>query len=190
LNLMEATQKWVGEFNSIPASVIEKLIKQNEDDFYNITPHFDGEDVTVYKNGSIVEGTIVKDLGRGSYLVKLDDEEEPGEFDSGDLNTDKDQFPMWGTLWSFGSWLDTEWVKTHEGLEALAKCGFMVFESEDYEYVFGINGAGYDFYTSHWIPLYLARGIKWHKEPITEEYLKKLGVERLSVFRESEKFCG
>jgi hypothetical protein len=27
----------------------------------------------------------------------------------------------------------------------------------------GINGAGYDFYESHWTPLYLALGYKWHK---------------------------
>lgn len=24
--------------------------------------------------------------------------------------------------------------------------------------------SGYDFYEAHWIPLYEARGLKWHKE--------------------------
>ena len=31
-----------------------------------------------------------------------------------------------------------------------------------------IDGAGYDFYESHWIPLYKARGLQWH-ETETEE---------------------
>ena len=31
-------------------------------------------------------------------------------------------------------------------------------------YFFGIDGAGYSFYEEHWIPLYKARGLQWHKE--------------------------
>lgn len=27
----------------------------------------------------------------------------------------------------------------------------------------GIDGAGYDFYEAHWIPLYEARGLHWHE---------------------------
>ena len=30
-------------------------------------------------------------------------------------------------------------------------------------YFFGIDGAGYSFYEEHWIPLYKARGLQWHK---------------------------
>lgn len=36
--------------------------------------------------------------------------------------------------------------------------------SEDYGYLIGIDGAGYDFYKAHWLPLYKARGLHWHKE--------------------------
>lgn len=32
----------------------------------------------------------------------------------------------------------------------------------DGELVLGINGAGYDFYTSHWAKLYDALGYHWH----------------------------
>lgn len=28
----------------------------------------------------------------------------------------------------------------------------------------GIDGAGYDFYESHWIPLYTVRGLEYHSE--------------------------
>ena len=44
----------------------------------------------------------------------------------------------------------------------MADCGFRIYEQEDYGYIFGIDGAGYDFYEAHWIPLYKARGLKWH----------------------------
>lgn len=46
----------------------------------------------------------------------------------------------------------------------MADCGFRVYKQEDYEYIFGIDGAGYDFYESHWCPLYKARGLHWHKD--------------------------
>jgi hypothetical protein len=70
--------------------------------------------------------------------------------------------PMWGTMWTFGSGFDESWAK--DNLEVMADCGFKIFESDELGVFFGINGAGYDFYESHWIPLYKARGLKWHSE--------------------------
>lgn len=46
----------------------------------------------------------------------------------------------------------------------MADCGFRIYEQEDYGYIFGIDGAGYDFYDEHWCPLYKARGLRWHDE--------------------------
>ena len=71
--------------------------------------------------------------------------------------------PMWGTMWQFGDWLDVEWLKNHGGLQALTDCGFRIYESDEFGYFFGIDGAGYDFYEEHWVPLYLARELKWHE---------------------------
>ncbi len=73
--------------------------------------------------------------------------------------------PMWGTMWSFNNFLDEEWLNNKENRKIMADCGFRVYEQEDYGYIFGIDGAGYDFYEAHWIPLYKARGLKWHLEP-------------------------
>ncbi len=64
--------------------------------------------------------------------------------------------PLWGTLWAFKNEPDNKWIKEEGGLEAMARCGFRIFEQEDYGYIFGIDGAGYDFYKAHWIPLYMA----------------------------------
>ena len=46
----------------------------------------------------------------------------------------------------------------------MSNLGFRIYYNEDWGYFFGIDGAGYDFYTEHWIPLYKARGLHWHKE--------------------------
>ena len=72
-----------------------------------------------------------------------------------------DQLPMWGTMWSFGEKLDNDWLE-RDGIVEMSKCGFCIFKSEEFGYFFGIDGAGYDFYESHWIPLYNKRGLKWH----------------------------
>ncbi len=73
-----------------------------------------------------------------------------------------DQLPMWGTMWTFGESLDNDWLEEKDGIKQMSKCGFRIFKSEEFGYFFGIDGAGYDFYEAHWIPLYNERGLKWH----------------------------
>ena len=86
--------------------------------------------------------------------VTVMDEDE--EFD--------DYLPMWGTMWSFGDSTDDWWLEEKDGIEVMSKCGFRIYESDEYGYFFGIDGAGYNFYDEHWIPLYEARGLQWHEE--------------------------
>ena len=73
-----------------------------------------------------------------------------------------DLLPMWGTMWAFSDSCDSDWLKFGNGILKMSQCGFRVFESEKFGYFFGIDGAGYDFYESHWLPIYNARGLKWH----------------------------
>ena len=79
-----------------------------------------------------------------------------------------DQLPMWGTMWSFGDSLDNYWLEEKDGIALMSKCGFRIFKSDEFGYFFGIDGAGYDFYEAHWIPLYNERGLKWHDTKIDE----------------------
>ena len=162
--IKEAAQAWVREFNAIPFSILEKLLEINPDELQEITPPAAGDRVYVYNPpAGENEGEIIQredDL----YTIELDDGTtcvlEPSEFDvqhDGSL-------PMWGTLWAFGDSIDNWWLEKHDGLQIMADCGFRIYEQEDYEYVFGIDGAGYDFYSDHWIPLYKSRGLHWHKE--------------------------
>lgn len=73
-----------------------------------------------------------------------------------------DMLPMWGTMWSFGNSTDADWLIWGDGINKMSKCGFRIFESEEFGYFFGIDGEGYDFYEAHWLPLYKARGLRWH----------------------------
>ena len=73
-----------------------------------------------------------------------------------------DFLPIWGSLWSFDNGADIAWLEDEKNLKAMADCGFRIYEHEDYGYIFGIDGAGYDFFEAHWIPLYKARGLQWH----------------------------
>jgi hypothetical protein len=70
-----------------------------------------------------------------------------------------DLLPIWGTLWAFDDSADIAWLESEAGISAMSNCGFRIFYHDDFGYFFGIDGAGYDFYEEHWIPLYLARGL-------------------------------
>lgn len=74
-----------------------------------------------------------------------------------------EQMPMWGTMWSFSDSTDKYWLEELNGLQSMTELGFRVYESNDYGYFFGIDGAGFDFYEAYWIPLYQKRGLHWHE---------------------------
>jgi hypothetical protein len=167
VTVKEAAQEWVREMNAIPQTVCAKLLELDPDDFYEITPP--AVDQTVYltdgdhagESGTIVVSGYSKDPDL--YKVELDSGLEV-KVQRDELEYFRhDYFPMWGTMWSFGDSLDNWWLEEQGGLQKMADCGFRVYESEDYGYIFGIDGAGYDFYESHWIPLYRARGLHWHE---------------------------
>lgn len=67
----------------------------------------------------------------------------------------KSWLPMWGYLWSFNNKWNTDW--TRDNADIVASCGFRIFEDQrEGEIYIGIDGAGYDFLSAHWIPLYKA----------------------------------
>jgi hypothetical protein len=81
---------------------------------------------------------------------------------------------MWGWMWIVNDSVDesriNKLLKPVEdeddelyGNQEVASTGIYAFEIDGY-LVLGINGAGYDFYESHWIPLYEALGYQWHEE--------------------------
>lgn len=64
--------------------------------------------------------------------------------------------PMWNTLWKT-DWLPGGWERSYadRAQEIAEFCGVTIYEDTegDEEFLLGVNGAGYDFYEAHWIPL-------------------------------------
>ena len=116
------------------------------------------EAATEWVNGfNAVPTTVVE------KLMRLNPD-EVREITPGERDEDAGYLPMWGTMWSFGDSADDYWLEKGDGLELMAECGFRIYEQEDFGYLFGIDGAGYSFMDEHWIPLYKARGLHWHRE--------------------------
>ena len=51
-----------------------------------------------------------------------------------------------------------------ENTEEVEGCGFLVYDSDETGILLGLDSCGFDFYDSHWIPLYKTRGLRWHRE--------------------------
>lgn len=167
MTIREAAELWVRcDMIPIPVTVVEKLFTISEgNDITEITPPGIHDRVLYPVDGEIIE-VAADETGETKYQVRTDDGgNEWYTADEIDVEHD-DMLPMWGTMWAFADGFDKEWLESPEHLQAMANCGFRIYESEDYGYLFGIDGAGYDFYESHWIPLYKARGLQWHDKEV------------------------
>ena len=179
MTIREACELWIERnMNAIPQSVLVKLQQLDPDDIEEITPICKGDRVYVCSAGEMGE-VIAIDEDAEEYTVQLDNGETITTEGFDLERQDYDRFPMWGTMWSFSCSFDEDWALSH--LNEMAACGFRLYESEDYGLVFGIDGAGYDFYQEHWIPLYKARGLRWHDEAEEKEAeMRRKGYRRVS----------
>lgn len=179
MTVREAAAMWVREMDHIDQIMIAKLMSYEPEDWHEVTTPARGDRVYVYElpeGGTTHEGEIANALeGADVWLINLDDGIAV-EVAEEDFEVERDDgLPMWGTMFSFRDSADIDWLEggygiweDNEGIKALSRCGFRVYESEEFGYFFGVDGAGYDFYSSHWCPLYRARGLQWH-DPKTEE---------------------
>ncbi len=160
------------QFNSFPQSMISKLVDSDINNWHEVTKPSLGQrvyvnlpeeksDGTPYE-GSENYGEILERVNEDTYIIKL--------YDGESIMVEEDDFelyeyaflPMWGEMWQFKDPIDDFWLKEMDGIQVMSDCGFRIYESEEFGYFFGIDGAGYDFYESHWIPLYKKRGLQWH----------------------------
>lgn len=162
----EATHEWVNGFNAIPTGIIDKLMRFESDDWHEVTTKSVGDRVYCYGYCEYGEIEAYDDVAE-EYTVVLDNDETV-RVDESQLEIDGDTLPMWSTMWSFGDSADDYWLEEMGGIQLMSECGFRVYESDEFGYFFGIDGAGYNFYEAHWIPLYKARGLHWHTESEVE----------------------
>lgn len=164
--IREAANAWVDSFNAIPRGIIDKLLENNEFELTEVTPPSKHDRVCVTAGEHQWEyGEIVRCSSSGdTFIVEMDDGDKI-KVERGDVEVQRDDWlPMWGTMWAFDDNIDNWWLEEDGGLQKMADCGFRIFEQEDFGYIFGIDGAGYSFMDEHFIPLYKARGLRWHKE--------------------------
>lgn len=185
MTIKDAAYEWVREFNAIPQGMIAKLMSDNPDDWCEATKKAIGDRVYCYDPNESGEITSY-DEETEIYTVELDNGKVI-QVNESDMEIEYyDTLPMWGTMWSFGDNCDDWWLEEGEGIKIMSQCGFRIYEHEEFGYFFGIDGAGYDFYEAHWIPLYKARGLKWHDErtEISDESI----VEKLAEVGATKEF--
>lgn len=169
----EAVQSMVKEFNAIKYSLIEKAFPYGEG-LEEITPTIAETGDSVEYNGDEYDlndtyGLKVVDINGEKLTLELcdgDDIESYGEtivVDRDDCEIEEKYrdgyLPMWGWMWTLDSCTE-HWIR--HNLEKTADMGFRIYEDEDGDIYIGIDGAGYDFYAAHWMPLYDAMGLQWH----------------------------
>ncbi len=170
MTVEEAAREWVDEFNAVPAGVLEKL-REFGDSVKEITPLKRGDRVSVVDGiyaGEDGEVVRVPENGDNCYVICLDSSDEKVKGSSKDLTAEEGgNLPMWRTMWTFSDPCDKRWAEDPQHLRMMASCGFRLYKQADYGLIFGIDGAGDDFFQSFWIPLYRARELHWHN-PDTE----------------------
>ena len=162
--IRQAAELWVERrLDAINLDIIARLMKYEPEKWCEVTVPTVGDRVFVHKMDSFGE-VIEHDEKSGDYRIQFVSGTKiyarTGDF----IVKYDERLPAWQTMWSFSDGFDDRWLKEWDGLEAMSECGFRIYEHDDFGYFFGIDGAGYDFYEAHWIPLYKARGILWHKE--------------------------
>lgn len=174
MTVREAAEEWVREFNAIQQGMIGKLMAYDPDEWQEVTQPKAGDRVYVYEVPEELDtqehGGEIRSYDEESelYCIELDDGKMVSAEES-DFDVERDgELPMWGTMWSFGDSCDDWWTEENGGIRIMSGCGFRIYEHEEFGYFFGIDGAGYDFYEAHWVPLYRARGLQWH-DPATEK---------------------
>lgn len=163
MNIKDATYKWVNEFNAIPQALIEKAYGEYIEEITELTPISLNDTVYIHSGKYAGENGEVIKINNESNIAYVEINGQNHKISLDDLEVERySQLPMWGTVWTFGNAFDNRWLDSEENRQAMANCGFRIYESNELDYFFGIDGAGYDFYDAHWIPLYKARGLQWH----------------------------
>ena len=163
--IKEATEAWVREFNAISTSMIEVL--RNNDpycEWSEVTIISVGDRVYESENGEYGE-VINYDKENEVYKVELDNSMlVSATEDTLEVELENYLIPSWPSMWQFSDPCDNWWLEEKDGIRIMSNLGFRIFYHEEWGYFFGLDGGGYDFYEEHWIPLYKARGLHWHKD--------------------------
>lgn len=156
--ILKATKEWIKEFNAIDTSIFKHIMEVGDSVEFlrELTREVitEGEEVYYSDINDFVEVIDVSD--NGEKLVIRDGEGKEYEVDKNEVDNEVDSvLPMWNTMWSFSNSMNSKWAK--DNVAKIKECGFRLYEyTRTGELYLGIDGAGYDFYSHHWVPLYKA----------------------------------
>lgn len=108
-----------------------------------------------------IDSTMVTDFPEWyeKYSFRGVSDEEGFEADDDGLGCVEQ--PMWNTWFEpSDSWI---WEEIDSRAIEVAVFGFTLIYRDGWFWGLGIDGAGYDFYEAHWIPLYDLLGLTWHE---------------------------
>lgn len=170
VTIKEAAEMWVREMNAIPQGMIQKLMTIEDGDITEVTEPAIGDRVYCFQPITSHYGVIDDIYEDGRYHLRMHDGSwTDAERDDFEVERD-DILPMWGTMWAFGDSCDDYWLEEDGGIKIMSECGFRIYRSDEFGYIFGIDAAGFDFYEAFWIPLYKARGLRWHDPAAEQQY--------------------
>jgi len=137
------------QFDNIPHALLERAFRSNPEDLELLAG---GMATCIYCGAQ-------DDMEPGEPCGYCDGNEE-GQYEFGPVYG----WPAaWG--WLFHPSQSFEEDRIRADPEGCAKaCQVLVYDSDETGILVGVDGAGYDFYEAHWIPLYEWFGYKWHEE--------------------------
>lgn len=167
-DLQNEVSKWVETFNYLQLEVVEKMadgnlfeyIRRPEPDYNEFLNNYQLHDE--YKE----------------YLSDNDEEEseeskkafceDHTSFERFCDDRENENYPMWNTLFEFKS------EESEEVIQAAVKAGFGIIEGLDpFNTMLFVSGAGYSFYSAHWIPMFLE--LPWNTD--IKKQVEKLKID-------------
>jgi hypothetical protein len=164
--LYNKVDAWVNTFNWLQLEVLEKYtdnmlfeyIKQKTLSIEEYLQNLTAKELKELHTDFNAEMGIYKNEEEEEFLTELREEDKEDfitwvEENKGDEireNNERDNYPMWNTLFEFKHGVNKEW------LEKAQAVGLGVIEHEDFNPILFMMSAGHSFYSSYWIPLYLA----------------------------------
>lgn len=164
-----AVARLVAGFDSLDADVLKARWERGDDHLYAL-PMWG----TIFEVRDTCDASLISDLlkpmfpAEGSSLKALKDHADHYgiDIDSWDGNEEmededdvEDARQRLLRTWQEGSFDDESFHDA--GWQDVGQTGLIGIEGPEGGIYLGINGAGYDFYESHWAPLYDAMGLKW-----------------------------
>lgn len=171
--IREATEEWICKWDFIQSRLIQDAIREKEWVWHELTPLKVGNPV-YFSNGTNLKGETydgygeIEKINEEKVIIRISDTDDKVVADKDSVEVEgRNWFPIWDILFHPKERSEEEWI--NENLQKVADCGFRIFEHEDYGIYLGIDGAYYDFYEEHWIPLYKAKGMQWHDEKMEDD---------------------